>query len=100
MNDHTTRPTDTRSRLERGLRVIAEVRPGEGVTVLLMALNLFLVLTSYYMLKTIREALILTEGGAAVKAYSSAGQALLLPFSCPRSEPSPPGSIARSSSGG
>ena len=43
-----------------------------------MALNLFLVLTAYYMLKTIREALILTEGGAAVKAYSSAGQAVLL----------------------
>jgi AAA family ATP:ADP antiporter len=54
------------------------VRPGEGVTVVLMALNLFLVLTAYYMLKTIREALILTEGGAAVKTYSSAGQALLL----------------------
>jgi len=30
------------------------------------------------MLKTVREALILTQGGAAVKAYSSAGQALLL----------------------
>jgi len=69
---------DTRSPLERGLRLIAEVRAGEGTTVLLMALNLFLVLTSYYMLKTIREALILTEGGAALKTYSSAGQALLL----------------------
>ena len=30
------------------------------------------------MLKTIREPLILSEGGAAVKTYSSAGQALLL----------------------
>jgi hypothetical protein len=69
---------DMRSLLERTLGLIAEVRAGEGVTVLLMALNLFLVLTSYYMLKTIREALILTEGGAAVKTYSSAGQALLL----------------------
>jgi AAA family ATP:ADP antiporter len=69
---------DTRSPLEKALRLIAEVRAGEGVTVLLLALNLFLVLTSYYMLKTIREALILTEGGAAVKTYSSAGQALLL----------------------
>lgn len=66
------------SPLERALRVVTEVHAGEGVTVLLMALNLFLVLTSYYMLKTIREALILTEGGAAVKTYSSAGQALLL----------------------
>ena len=32
----------------------------------------------YYLLKTVREALILTEGGAYVKAYSSAGQAALL----------------------
>jgi ATP:ADP antiporter, AAA family len=64
--------------LERALRVVTDVHPGEGVTVVLMAFNLFLVLTAYYMLKTIREALILTEGGAAVKTYSSAGQALLL----------------------
>jgi AAA family ATP:ADP antiporter len=68
----------TPSLLEKALRVITDVRPGEGVTVVLMGLNLFLVLTAYYMLKTIREALILTEGGAAVKTYSSAGQAVLL----------------------
>jgi AAA family ATP:ADP antiporter len=73
-HDREARPT----LLEKALRVITDVRPGEGVTVVLMALNLFLVLTAYYMLKTIREALILTEGGAAVKTYSSAGQALLL----------------------
>jgi ATP:ADP antiporter, AAA family len=78
MSGSTSPPIQPRSRLERTLQLVAEVRPGEGVTVLLMALNLFLVLTSYYMLKTIREALILTEGGAALKAYSSAGQALLL----------------------
>jgi AAA family ATP:ADP antiporter len=67
-----------RSLIERALSPFAEVRPGEGVGVLLLALNLFLVLAAYYMLKTVRESLILTEGGAAVKAYSSAGQALLL----------------------
>jgi AAA family ATP:ADP antiporter len=43
-----------------------------------MALNMFLLLSAYYMLKTVRESLILTQGGAAVKTYSSAGQALLL----------------------
>lgn len=64
--------------LERALRIVTDVHAGEGVTVVLMAFNLFLVLTAYYMLKTIREALILTEGGAAVKTYSSAGQAVLL----------------------
>jgi ATP:ADP antiporter, AAA family len=70
------------TRLQRGLaRIlspIAEVRPGEELRTVLLALTLFLVLAAYYMLKTVREALILTQGGAAVKAYSSAGQALLL----------------------
>jgi AAA family ATP:ADP antiporter len=33
---------------------------------------------SYYLLKTVREPLILTQGGAEVKAYSAAVQALLL----------------------
>ena len=35
-------------------------------------------LAAYYMLKTAREVFILSEGGAEVKSYSSAGQALLL----------------------
>ncbi len=83
MSESRPAPADERSPLEKALRVIAEVRPGEGVAVLLMALNLFLVLSSYYMLKTIRESLILTEGGAAVKTYSAAGQALLLLFLVP-----------------
>ena len=43
-----------------------------------MALVMFLTLGAYYMLKTAREVFILTQGGAAVKSYSAAGQALLL----------------------
>ena len=43
-----------------------------------MALLMFLILGAYYMLKTAREIFILSEGGAEVKSYSSAGQALLL----------------------
>jgi AAA family ATP:ADP antiporter len=41
-------------------------------------LNLFFLLTGYYIIKTVREPLILTGGGAEVKTYASAGQALLL----------------------
>jgi AAA family ATP:ADP antiporter len=67
-----------RSRLERFLAHFADVRAGEGLTALLLALNLFLLLAAYYMLKTVREALILTQGGAEVKTYSAAGQAILL----------------------
>jgi hypothetical protein len=38
-----------------------------------MALVMFLTLGAYYILKPAREALILSEGGAAVKSYSAAG---------------------------
>jgi ATP:ADP antiporter, AAA family len=64
--------------VEKLLSYIADVRAGEGWSVLLLTLNVFLLLFAYYLLKTVREALILTEGGAYVKAYSSAGQAALL----------------------
>jgi ATP:ADP antiporter, AAA family len=75
----TTSTTATDKQLvERLLSPIADVHRGESLKALLLALNLFLVLAAYYMLKTVRESLILTQGGAAIKAYSSAGQALLL----------------------
>jgi AAA family ATP:ADP antiporter len=64
---------------ERALSVLAEVRAGEGAGVLLLALNVFLLLLSYYLLKTVREPLILTlKGGAELSSYSYAAQALLL----------------------
>jgi AAA family ATP:ADP antiporter len=64
--------------LDRALRIFSDVRPGEGGTVLLMFANLFLLLTSYYVIKVVRDASIVTVGGAPAKAYSSAGQALVL----------------------
>ncbi len=67
-----------KSFVERALAPIADVRRGEAASVLLMTLLMFLVLAAYYLLKTAREIFILTEGGAEVKSYSSAGQALLL----------------------
>ena len=67
------------SALDRFLRLFAEVRSGEGVTAVLLMLNIFLLLASYYLLKTIREPLILTvPGGAEVKSYSSAAIAAIL----------------------
>jgi AAA family ATP:ADP antiporter len=66
-----------RSVLDRLLGAFAEVRAGEGPTAVLLTLNVFLLLTCYYLLKTAREPLILASG-AEVKSYSSAGQALLL----------------------
>jgi ATP:ADP antiporter, AAA family len=64
--------------LDRFLRVFADVRAGEGATALLLALNVFLLLASYYCIKPVREALILSGEGAEVKSYTAAGQAILL----------------------
>src|SRR5262245_5855935 len=69
---------EERGWLERVLSVLAPVRAGEGITALLLSANVFLLLASYYVLKTVRESLILTEGGAEVKSYSAAAQAALL----------------------
>ncbi len=60
------------------LRAFADVRAGEAATVLLLSLDVFLLLTAYYLLKVAREPLILEGGGAEVKAYASAGQAMIL----------------------
>ena len=76
--------------LDRLLGVFSDVRPGEGARALLMLLNVFLILVSYYIIKTVREPLILTteipeflqtlgiKGPAEVKAYAAAGQAVVL----------------------
>jgi AAA family ATP:ADP antiporter len=64
--------------LDRLLGVFAEVRGGEGLTAVLLAVNVFLLLTAYYIIKPVREALILSTSGAEIKSYTSAGQALLL----------------------
>jgi AAA family ATP:ADP antiporter len=70
--------TIDRGWLERLLSPVADVRRGEALSALLMSLTMFLILYAYYLLKTAREVFILAEGGAEVKSYSSAGQALLL----------------------
>jgi AAA family ATP:ADP antiporter len=72
-----------RTLVERLLSPIADVRHEEATSVLLMTLLMFLVLAAYYLLKTAREVFILTEGGAEIKSYSSAGQAILLLFLVP-----------------
>jgi AAA family ATP:ADP antiporter len=66
------------SLLERFLSLFATVREGEGVTAFLLMLNVFILLTAYYIIKPVREALILGSAGAEIKSYAGAGQALLL----------------------
>ncbi len=72
-----------RTLAERLLSPIADVRREEVASALLFTLIMFLILAAYYLLKTAREIFILSEGGAEVKSYSSAGQAVLLLFLVP-----------------
>src|SRR5207249_3332892 len=64
--------------MDRVLSVFATVHRGEGGTALLLMLNVFVLLTAYYIIKPVREALILSGSGAEIKSYAGAGQALLL----------------------
>jgi len=75
--------SDDKGLIERVLAPIADVRRGETGGALLLMLTMFLILGGYYLLKTAREIFILSDGGAEVKSYSSAGQALLLLFIVP-----------------
>jgi ATP:ADP antiporter, AAA family len=67
-----------KSALERLLSFFADVRAGEGVGVVLLTVNVFLLLAGYNLLKPARDALAISEGGAVGKAYSAAAQAFLL----------------------
>lgn len=80
----TSGDADQRSWLERILGLFAEVRPGEAANVVLMFANIFLILTAYYILKVVREGLMIGGvelfglGGDEIKAYLPAVMTLLL----------------------
>ena len=69
-----------RGPLDRFLGIFADVHGGEGLSAILLMLNIFFLLAAYYLLKTIREPLILAGegGGAEVKSYAAAAIAGLL----------------------
>ncbi len=71
------------SPLDRFLRLFTDVRAGEGATVVLLAVNVFLILAAYSVLKPVREALILAQGSAELKSYISAGQVGVLALAVP-----------------
>jgi ATP:ADP antiporter, AAA family len=69
---------DGKSTLDRALSLFTDVRAGEGATAALMLVNIFLLLFCYSIIKIVREPLILLGGGAEVRSYTAAGQALVL----------------------
>ena len=68
----------TQTRFERCLALVAPVRAGEGRCVAILWLQGFSLMLAYYLIRPVREALILTEGGAEFRSYAVAMQAALL----------------------
>ncbi len=65
----------------RFLRLFADIRKGEAPKALLLALNIFLLLLAYYILKPLRESLLLIDKDSPqIKSYLSGAQAILFIF--------------------
>jgi len=69
--------------IDRVLSPFTVLHAGEGADAILLTLSVFLLLTAYYVLKVVREPLILAAGGAELKSYTSAAQAVLFLFLVP-----------------
>jgi AAA family ATP:ADP antiporter len=63
---------------ERFLSLFTTLRPGEGRSALLLGAQSFVIMFAYYLLKVIRDPLILAEGNPELKAYTNAMQAVIL----------------------
>jgi ATP:ADP antiporter, AAA family len=70
--------------LRRALRAVTDIRAEEAPLALSLTLNVFLLLMAYYVIKPVREALILSlESGAEYKSYMSAAIAVTLLVAVP-----------------
>ena len=72
-----------RPRHERFVESIVRLEAGEGRCLLLFFAYAFLLLVSYYIVRTLREPLLLATASAEIKTYASATAALALLFLVP-----------------
>lgn len=68
---------------ERCLSLCTSVRPGEGRSIFLMLAQIFLLLHGYYLIRLVRETLILVESSAEVRSYANGAIAVTLMFIIP-----------------
>ncbi len=66
------------TRTERFLSLFTTLRHNEGRGVVLLCIQSFSILFAYYLLKVLRDPLILSEGSPELKAYTNAMQAAVL----------------------
>lgn len=63
--------------------ICSDLKSVEGQATFRFAIRLFLILLAYYLMKPVREELILEGGSAEIRSYALAGQAALLLFLVP-----------------
>jgi len=68
---------------ERLLSLFTSVRPGEGRSIAVMLAQIFLLLHGYYLIRLVRETLILVEGSPEVRSYANGAIAVTLIFVIP-----------------
>ncbi|HZF15721.1 MAG TPA: Npt1/Npt2 family nucleotide transporter [Steroidobacteraceae bacterium] len=66
------------SGFERFLSLFTRVQPGEGRCIAVLCLQACALMAAYYLIRPVREALILTQGGAELRSYAVGLQAALL----------------------
>jgi AAA family ATP:ADP antiporter len=66
------------SRFEQFLSMFTRVQAGEGRCIAVLCLQAVSIMVAYYLIRPVREALILTEGSAEIRSYAVGAQALLL----------------------
>jgi AAA family ATP:ADP antiporter len=71
------------TRFDRFLGAFTRLRPGEGRSVVVFFTYALLMMLAYYILKTIREPLLLATASAEIKSYAYAVTALILLFIIP-----------------
>jgi AAA family ATP:ADP antiporter len=77
-SEKTARSVPKANTVTRLLAPVTVVRPDEAVSALLLMLTIFLILAAYYLIKPVREGLILEiPNGPVLKSYASAATALL-----------------------
>ncbi|MGE3632651.1 MAG: NTP/NDP exchange transporter [Sandaracinaceae bacterium] len=69
----TTDARDRGSLLDRFLRVFSDVRRGEGANAVLLLATIFMLLFCYYVLKTVREPLVLASATADLQLVRTTG---------------------------
>jgi len=62
------------------LRIFTVIHPGEALTAFLLALNVFLLLAAYYIIRPVREDLLLGSWSPNLKSYLGGAIAVLLIF--------------------